>query len=71
MEHIDFGLIMLRKEVLDEVSVGESADLGDLLSGLANRGEVAGFEVSERFYEIGSRDGLRETDEKIRQLRET
>lgn len=71
MEHIDFGLIMLRRQVLDDVSVGESADLGDLLSVLANRGEVAGFEVSERFYEIGSRDGLRETDEKIRQLRET
>jgi NDP-sugar pyrophosphorylase family protein len=71
MEHIDFGLIMLRKQVLDDVAVGESADLGDVLSMLANRGEVAGFEVGERFYEIGSRDGLRETDEKIRQLRET
>jgi NDP-sugar pyrophosphorylase family protein len=71
MKHIDFGLIMLRKQVLDDVPVDESADLGDVLSNLVSRGVVAGYEVGERFYEIGSRDGLRETDEKIRQLRET
>jgi NDP-sugar pyrophosphorylase family protein len=71
MKHIDFGLIMLRKQVLDDVPVDESADLGDVLSMLVSRGVVAGYEVGERFYEIGSRDGLRETDEKIRKLRET
>jgi NDP-sugar pyrophosphorylase family protein len=71
MKHIDFGLIMLRKQVLDDVPVDESADLGDVLSKLVSRGVVAGYEVGERFYEIGSRDGLRETDQKIRQLRET
>nr|WP_293239493.1 sugar phosphate nucleotidyltransferase [Mycolicibacterium sp.] len=70
MKHIDFGLLLLRRQVLDAVPVGETADLGVLLSALVRRGGVAGFEVGERFYEIGSREGLHETDQRIRQLRQ-
>jgi NDP-sugar pyrophosphorylase family protein len=71
MKHIDYGLLLLRHQVLDAVPAGEKADLADVLCALVRREEVAGFEVRERFYEIGSPQGLRETDELIRQLRRT
>jgi NDP-sugar pyrophosphorylase family protein len=71
MKHIDFGLLLLRSQVLDELPAASNVDLGDVLSALVRRGLVAGFEVGERFYEIGSPDGLRETDQKIGRLRQT
>jgi hypothetical protein len=37
-------------------------DLADVWSGLAHYSLLAGFETAERFYEIGSVDGLRETE---------
>jgi NDP-sugar pyrophosphorylase family protein len=71
VKHIDYGLLLLRRQALDAVPSGEKADLADVLSALVRRGDVAGFEVGERFYEIGSLRGLRETDAKIRGLRQT
>lgn len=69
MKHIDYGLLLLRRRVLDGVPAGVKTDLSDVLSALVSRAAVAGFEVRDRFYEIGSPQGLRETDEHIRQLR--
>jgi NDP-sugar pyrophosphorylase family protein len=71
MMHIDYGLLLMRREVLDTVPAAEKVDLADVLSDLVRRDAVAGFEVSERFYEIGSRHGLSETAEHIRTLRQT
>jgi NDP-sugar pyrophosphorylase family protein len=71
MKHIDYGLLLLRREVLDAIPAGEKTDLADILSVLASKDAVAGFEVRERFYEIGSPEGLRETDAHIRGLRPT
>jgi hypothetical protein len=36
-------------------------DLADVYQDLSLRGKLAGLEVHERFYEIGSRAGLQET----------
>jgi NDP-sugar pyrophosphorylase family protein len=66
MKHIDYGLLILRRQVLDAVPAGQETDLADVLSALVLQGAVAGFEVRERFYEIGSPQGLCETDEHIR-----
>ena len=71
MKHIDYGLLLLRREVLDAIPGGEKTDLADVLSVLVSKNAVAGFEVRERFYEIGSPEGLRETDGHIRGLRRT
>jgi NDP-sugar pyrophosphorylase family protein len=70
MKHIDYGLLLLRRKVLDDVPVGKKTDLAEVLSAQICRGAVAGFEVPERFYEIGSPQGLRETDEHIRWIRQ-
>jgi N-acetyl-alpha-D-muramate 1-phosphate uridylyltransferase len=57
---IDYGLGMMRSEA---VSGSEHEDLAGIYAELARRGELAGYEASERFYEIGTPDSLRETDE--------
>jgi NDP-sugar pyrophosphorylase family protein len=60
-EYIDYGLSALaRRVVTDEVPAGTKADLADLFFALSQRGELAGYEARERFYEIGSPEGLRD-----------
>lgn len=66
MKYIDYGLNLLRKEAIEGVPEDEIFDLADLYAGLVDRGEMLGFEVKERFYEIGSLKGLRETREYLR-----
>ena len=59
MEWIDYGFsILMREAVTDRVAPGEVADLADLMRDLSLAGQLAGYEVSERFYEIGSPEGL-------------
>jgi N-acetyl-alpha-D-muramate 1-phosphate uridylyltransferase len=60
-QHIDYGLSIMRKAALAGVPANRRADLADVFRSLAREGELAGFEVFERFYEIGSRAGLEET----------
>ncbi len=61
MEYIDYGLSLLKREVFEERREGEAFDLAELYKDLISRGEMAGYEVRERFYEIGSHEGLEET----------
>jgi NDP-sugar pyrophosphorylase family protein len=61
MEHIDYGLGALRAEALAPYPAGEPLDLAAVYRDLLGRGELAGYEVAERFYEIGSPRGLEET----------
>lgn len=57
--YIDYGLLGLTRAVVEaEVPAAGKADLADLLHGLSVRGALAGLEVRERFYEIGSPAGL-------------
>jgi NDP-sugar pyrophosphorylase family protein len=56
MQHIDYGLSAYRRELFDQKP--EVFDLAMLLHELSLQGRLAGFEVSERFYEIGSPQGL-------------
>lgn len=61
MHHIDYGFEVLDASVLESWSV-PVFDLADVLSGLADYSRLAGYETAERFYEIGSFPGLRETE---------
>lgn len=60
MRHIDYGLGIYSAEAFAGWS--GAFDLSAVQSDLIARGAMAGFEVTERFYEIGSVTGLRETD---------
>jgi len=60
MRHIDYGLGVFRDSAFDAVAGNVPHDLAALYQDLLQRGELAGLEVSERFYEVGSAEGLRE-----------
>jgi len=60
MRHIDYGLGVLSAAVLDEVPADSPYDLAVLYQNLLRRGQLAAAEVPERFYEIGSFQGLDE-----------
>jgi NDP-sugar pyrophosphorylase family protein len=63
MRYIDYGLGVFRAEAFDILPVGEASDLAELYMDLLRRRQLAAYEVTERFYEIGSPEGLRETAE--------
>src|SRR5262245_24831524 len=62
MEHIDYGLGAFSRPVFDDYPSDEVLDLADVYHDLSIKGQLAGYEVFERFYEIGSHQGLRETE---------
>jgi len=61
---IDYGLSALDRQVVArEIPGGAKADLAELFHALSVRGQLAGFESRERFYEIGSPAGLQDFEE--------
>lgn len=66
MTHIDYGLGVMSASVLENAFANEPFDLADIYHELSVRGVLAGHEVFERFYEIGSHKGLDETIEYFR-----
>jgi NDP-sugar pyrophosphorylase family protein len=66
MTHIDYGLSLLRRAAVERIPAGQTSDLAELYSALVAAGEMTGFEVTRRFYEIGSPAGLREAEEFLR-----
>lgn len=63
MRHIDWGLGILTPRAFDRFPEGQPLDLALVYQDLLERGELAAFEATRRFYEIGSPEGLRETEE--------
>jgi N-acetyl-alpha-D-muramate 1-phosphate uridylyltransferase len=61
MHHLDYGLGVLRARAFDGVPSGTPWDLAGLYQELIARGELAAWEADQRFYEIGSFEGLEET----------
>jgi N-acetyl-alpha-D-muramate 1-phosphate uridylyltransferase len=62
MRHIDYGLGVFRAGVFEELPDGEPADLAGVYRGLLARGELGGFEVADRFYEVGSPQGIEDLE---------
>jgi NDP-sugar pyrophosphorylase family protein len=62
MHHIDWGLGVLEAGAVAARPMGEPWDLAELYEELSNAGRLAGYEMTRRFYEIGSFEGLAETD---------
>ena len=57
LQYIDYGLSCFRRNVFDDLT---QADLAAVFHDLSLQGRLAGFEVHERFYEVGSPEGLRD-----------
>jgi NDP-sugar pyrophosphorylase family protein len=58
MRHIDYGALLLRRAAVERIPPDEPHDLADLLRNLVGEGRMIGYEASQRFYEIGSPEGL-------------
>jgi NDP-sugar pyrophosphorylase family protein len=67
MRHIDYGLGVFRSSVFADRPAGEVFDLADVQRDLVAKGALAGHEVFQRFYEIGSHAGLAELETLLRQ----
>jgi MurNAc alpha-1-phosphate uridylyltransferase len=59
--HIDFGLMVFSSAIFAGAARSARFDLADVCQELSRADQLAAFEVTQRFYEIGSPDGLLET----------
>lgn len=66
MHHVDYGLGAFRAEAFEGYPRDQPVDLSDVQHRLAETGRLAGYLMTERFYEIGSPDGLQELDVHLR-----
>jgi NDP-sugar pyrophosphorylase family protein len=64
-EHIDYGMLIMTRDTFAHADANQAFDLADVLTPLASDGQLAAFVVQERFYEIGDRAALRETEEHL------
>jgi NDP-sugar pyrophosphorylase family protein len=62
MTYIDYGLGVLSAKVLATYPDDQPFDLAEVYRTLSMRGRLAGMEVKQRFYEIGSHSGLKEAE---------
>ncbi len=62
MEFIDYGLGVFQPEAFAHLTDGQPADLAEVYQSLITEHRLLAYEVGQRFYEIGSFDGLRELD---------
>ncbi len=66
LNYIDYGLIALQRKIFEKCPSNEPFDLSLLLSRMVDLGQVAALEIYNRFYEIGSIQGIKETETYIR-----
>jgi NDP-sugar pyrophosphorylase family protein len=66
MRHIDYGIAVLSAEVFAPFPDDAVFDLAKVYSRLVSEQQMAAYEVTQRFYEIGSRQGLAELDSLLR-----
>ena len=70
MRHIDYGLGILRRAAFAPWEEQAVFDLASVYERLVSLGRLGGYEVNERFYEIGSHEGLDETGALLQALAE-
>ena len=63
MRFIDYGLMVCTRQIFDDSPSDVPFNLADTLETLSRKGQLAGHEVYQRFYEIGSPSGLAELDQ--------
>ncbi len=62
MQYIDYGLGILRSSTFEQWKDVETFDLSAVYGQLIRANCLGGFEIKQRFYEIGTPEGLHETD---------
>jgi N-acetyl-alpha-D-muramate 1-phosphate uridylyltransferase len=64
--YIDYGLSIVKREILESYPGNEAFDLATIYHMLSLEKRLHGYEVFKRFYEIGSPGGLKEAHEFFR-----
>jgi len=64
--YIDYGATILSKKLLNLIPDKEFYDLSDLFTELSNKKMLFGYEISNRFYEIGSVKGIRDFEKYLK-----
>jgi NDP-sugar pyrophosphorylase family protein len=67
MRHIDYGLSLFKSTAFDSFPADKPFDLAEVMGKLVRERQLAGYEVHERFYEIGSPAGLAELETILKQ----
>jgi NDP-sugar pyrophosphorylase family protein len=65
VDHIDYGALALRREVIARLPPDVPIGLDSVQSELSRQGVLRAFVAHERFFEIGSEDGLRELEQRL------
>ena len=65
-DHIDYGATALRREVIAALPLGEPRGLDTIQRDLAQQKRLRACVAHERFFEIGSPEGLAELDRHLR-----
>lgn len=60
MDYIDYGVGILRRDVLSELPDDRPVDVAELYTRMVDEGRMIGYEVTNRFYEIGTPTALDE-----------
>jgi NDP-sugar pyrophosphorylase family protein len=62
MQHIDWGLGVFRAEAFESYPADRPLDLAQVYQDLLARDDLSGYEVAKRFYEVGSAEGIADTE---------
>ncbi len=66
MHHIDYGLGVFRAAAFDGFSRTDVVDLAEVQKSLVAKKQLCGYEIKQRFYEVGSHAGLDELNQLLR-----
>jgi len=62
MQHIDYGLSLFKVSAFNSYPPDQPFDLAEVMGKLVDEKQLAGYEVTQRFYEMGSPAGLAELE---------
>jgi len=66
MQYIDWGLGVFTRDAFLAYPEDGPLDLAQIFQDLLAADDLTGFEVPRRFYEVGSPEGIRDTDEYLK-----
>lgn len=66
MQFIDYGLGVFTQNIFQNIADGEFVDLADVYRNLVQNKRLAAYLVKQRFYEVGSHEGLHELNEVLK-----
>ena len=68
-DHIDYGAMALRREVISSLPAGHAVGLDAVQSRLAREGRLLATRATDRFFEVGSPEGLADLERHLRKTR--